>query len=116
VRITELRLRKEAKMKELFRERDLTKIVFYQSLLEDSGISTFVKNENISTTQGGLNPDFFPALCIVNDSDDKRARQLIQNQLQHAGNVPNTEMVCGACGEMVPSSFDTCWNCQSPII
>ncbi len=103
-------------MKELFRERDLTKVGFYQSLLEEAGIPTFVKNENLSTTEGVSIPDFFPALCIVNDSDIESARELISKHLKRYENTPVTEVLCGTCGEMVPSTFDTCWNCQAPII
>ena len=103
-------------MKELFRERDLTKVGFYQSLLEEAGIPTFVKNENLSTTEGVSIPDFFPALCVVNDSDNKSAQDLIRKHLKRTENSPVAEVVCGTCGELVPCNFDTCWNCQSPII
>jgi Putative prokaryotic signal transducing protein len=100
-------------MKELFQEPDFAKIAFYQSLLEGAGITTFIKNENLSAIKGGANPDFLPALCIVDDSDNTRARQLIQKQLEHAKNFSDTEVVCASCGEMGPSSFDTCWKCQA---
>ena len=102
-------------MKELFRERDLTRVGFYQSLLEEAGIPTFVRNENLSTTEGVPMPDFFPALCILNNGDHEAARELIRSHLLRSENASAAEVVCGACGEMVPSHFDTCWNCQFPI-
>jgi hypothetical protein len=104
-------------MKELFRERDLATVGFYQTVLEEAGISTFVKNENLSTTEGVSIPDFFPALCILNDDDYDTARELIRKRLERAEDAAAlAEVVCGNCGETVPGSFDTCWNCQSPIV
>lgn len=104
-------------MKELFRERDIAKVGFYQTVLEEAGIPTFVKNENLSTTEGVSIPDFFPALCILNDEDYDSARELIRKRVELAEDAAAlAEVVCGNCCETVPGSFDTCWNCQSPIV
>lgn len=102
-------------MKELFRDRDIMKVYFYRSLLEDAGIFTFVRNENLSAAEGVWIPDFFPALCVLNEGDYESARELIRNDQRHAEDTSVTEAVCETCGEMIPDSFDSCWNCQSPV-
>ena len=102
-------------MKELFRESDLTKVSYYQALLEQAGIPTFLRNENLSTTEGLSVPEFYPALCIVNDSDYQSAAELIRAHLKQSGNGSPKDHVCGSCGETSPGNFDTCWNCQATI-
>lgn len=102
-------------MIELFRERDLTQITYYQSLLEAAGISTFVKNENLSTTEGVSIPDFFPALCIVNDEDHPAATDIIRKHLKETAQTPPPDVTCAGCGEVSPGNFESCWNCQAPL-
>ncbi len=102
-------------MIELFRERDLTQVTYYQSLLEAAGIPTFLRNENLSTTEGVSIPDFFPALCIVNDTDRSAATELIRNHLKQTQTTPSVDITCGSCGELSPGNFGSCWNCQSPF-
>ena len=106
-------------MKELYRSSDTALLGYYQSILEDAGIPYFVRNE--STQQavvGGLIaailplPDFWPALCVVNDEDYPEALRL----LRAARNTPpctEAEWKCPNCGEMVPGNFAACWNCDA---
>lgn len=101
-------------MKELFRERDLIKVTFYQSLLEAAGISTLIKNEYLSVTEASI-PDFFPALCVVHAEDYGRAHNLIKEHLKETEKLSGTEIICPECGETSPGNFGTCWNCQSPL-
>ena len=67
-------------MKELFRERDPARVGFYQSLLEAEGIPTHVRNRDLATGMGTevLIPEFFPALCVVNDEDYGRAVEFLK--------------------------------------
>lgn len=102
-------------MKELFRERELTTVNFYQNLLEAAGIHTFIKNENLSTTEGVSIPDFFPALCIVNDADLEKAASIIKEHLHESPAESTPDLVCGKCGESSPGNFETCWNCGEPL-
>lgn len=103
-------------MKELFRERDLTTVSYYQSLLEQAGIATFLKNEHVSTQEGVSIPEYFPALWILNDSDYDSASEIIRGHMAQSAKTIVTEVNCGSCGEKSPSNFDTCWSCQSPLV
>ena len=102
-------------MIEWFRERDLTQGTYYQSLLEAAGIPTFVRNENLSTTEGVSIPDFFPALCIVNDEDKQAATEIIRTHLRQSESTPPPDITCANCGETSPGNFGSCWNCQEPF-
>ncbi|MBG7608823.1 MAG: DUF2007 domain-containing protein [Verrucomicrobia bacterium] len=100
-------------MKELFRERDYTKVGYFQSVLEDAGIPTIVRNKHL--TMSGLAeipiPEFFPALCVINEEDYERAMELIRRR--HKENIvgADLEKTCPGCGETNPGNFDVCWSC-----
>ncbi len=97
-------------MKELFRERDATRIGFYQSLLEAEGIPTHVRNRDLVTTMGTEVPipEFFPALCVINDDDYEPAIECLresageedagQTYLPHETKGIVAFGVCAMCG------------------
>ncbi len=101
-------------MIELITDPTPGKISYYQSILEAEGIQTFVRNQNMSGTEGMI-PIFHPGLCIVNDSDLDLAKQLIEEN-QPADIPDNTpEIACPACNEKNPANFSSCWNCQADL-
>ncbi|MEO8615951.1 MAG: DUF2007 domain-containing protein [Luteolibacter sp.] len=101
-------------MKELLREREFVRVGYFQSLLEAAGIPTFMRNENLSVTEVSI-PDFFPALCVVNDGDYEQARQIIQEQEDKSKESSGTDCICDNCGESCPGNFELCWNCGAPL-
>lgn len=102
-------------MRELFRERDLTVVYYYRTMLESAGIATFIRNENLSSVEGVSIPEFFPALCIVNDLDHEEAISLLKEHhesTKEAAPGLSEEVICAACGEHSPGNFESCWNCE----
>ncbi len=104
-------------MKELFRERDFTKVGFFQSILESEGIATIVRNEHL--TSSGLTeipiPEFFPALCVVNDEDYERAINLLRERAVENEKNADKEIDCPKCSEENPGNFDVCWSCGGDL-
>jgi hypothetical protein len=104
-------------MKELFREQDITRVSYYKAVLEDYDIPTMIRNEYLAGS--GLTeipiPEFFPALCVLNDEDYVRAVQIIREHL--TANQMNAEMeiTCVSCGETNPGNFEICWSCGNPV-
>ena len=113
--LLEQAIQKIPRMKELFRERDLTRVHYYQSILEAAGIPTFLRNENVSTTRGVSIPDFFPALCVVDDADYEQAVEVIKADVEDSSRAPTEDVLCPHCGESCPGSFGRCWNCQASL-
>ena len=106
-------------MKEVFRGPNTARIGFYQSLLDDAGIPYFVQNSTIqqALVAGVLIaffplPEFWPALCVLNDEDYPEAMELL---LAASSDQPTDQhdWKCAACGEIVPANFTSCWNCQA---
>jgi len=89
-------------------------ISYFQSILESEGIQTFVRNENMSGTEGMI-PIFHPGLCIVNDSDLDQAKQLIADNQPSEISETAPEITCTACGEKNPGNFASCWNCDAEL-
>ena len=101
-------------MVELLSTRVPGRIAFFQGILENAGIQTFVRNENLSGVEGMI-PIFEPALCVVNDGDEGRARELMEQAKQTEDPGDGPKQVCGDCGEENPSNFGTCWNCGETL-
>ena len=105
-------------MKELFRERDATIVGYYQSVLESEGISTFIRNQNAVTMMGTEIPipEFFPALCVVNDDDYDQAMAILKERHQSDAEAAESDAeswTCQSCNESNPGNFDICWSCES---
>lgn len=104
-------------MKELFRERDFTRVGYYESVLESEGIATIVRNKHL--TMSGLTeipiPEFFPALCVMDDRDYPRAMEIIRLRIAENAKGADLEIECPTCGEANPGNFDICWSCDADI-
>ena len=92
-------------MKELFRERDPARVGYYQSLLDEEGIPTHVRNRDLVTLMGTEVPipEFFPALCVINDEDYQRAMDFLEEIGENSppADVPfqmKGIVVVGVCG------------------
>lgn len=104
-------------MKELFREPDITRVNYFRAILEEEGIPTLIRNEYL--TYSGLTeipiPEFYPALCVMDDADYQRAVEIIRENLAMQREGADTETRCPSCGETNPGNFGTCWSCGQPI-
>ncbi|MES2475034.1 MAG: DUF2007 domain-containing protein [Verrucomicrobiota bacterium] len=104
-------------MKELFREQDITRVSYYKAVLEDNGIATLIRNEYL--TGSGLTeipiPEFFPALCVMNDEDYVQAVAIIREHLTANQKNADIEITCISCGETNPGNFEICWSCGEPV-
>jgi len=104
-------------MKEVFRHSDAARVALLQTVLESAGFPTFVRNASTQQTlvAGVITaicplPDFWPALCVMNDDDYPNAMELLCDaEAPEAQARP--EWTCPKCGESVPGHFTDCWNC-----
>lgn len=100
-------------MKEIFREADFTRIGYCQSVLESAGIPTHVRNQDLVGIMTEVPiPEFFPALCVVNEGDYERAIMVLSDHFEKdKRRAEDGDVQCGKCGEESPGNFDACWNC-----
>ena len=102
-------------MKELFRERDLTRVGYCQSILEAAGIPSVVRNETLTGLTEFPIPDFFSFLFVVNDDDHARAIEILRERLVTDAAASDEEVACAECGELNPGNFEVCWSCGGAV-
>lgn len=98
-------------MREVYASLNSADILVRQAMLEEAGIQTFVRNDNLSQWVNVLIEFFQPALCVVDPADYEEAMRLLKTLEQPS---PGTDWLCPKCGETVPASFESCWNCETP--
>lgn len=101
-------------MKEIFRHRELAMVTIRQAILEEAGIATVLKNEDIAATEASI-PPFWPALYVIKDEEKNRAIQVIRERLAEMAEGVDEEIICPNCGESNPGNFDTCWSCEAVL-
>jgi len=81
-----------------------------RNILEAHNIDVLLKNEHASSVIGEVSAfDAWLEIWVRNDSDYKRAVDVIECSLSEAGAI---EWICDHCSEQNDASFETCWNCQ----
>ena len=97
-------------MKRLIAHESLAHIGHLRNLLEQSGISCLIKNDQLS---GGLGEipflDCLPELWVLRDEDLTRAQALLE--AVHTTPVERRAWRCGSCGETNEGQFAVCWQC-----
>ena len=101
-------------MIKVFEDFDIALVGHYQSVLESNDIATYMKNQ-FGTSGAGELPfvEVIPQLWVLNEADEKRARELIE-ELHDPGNAIQTEAWnCPSCGTPQEAAFTRCWKCSS---
>jgi hypothetical protein len=68
-------------MRELFGSRDGTMVGHYQSILQQAGIPSFIRNEHAAALSELQGPAFYPVLC-VDEENYEIAMELLQPYYQ----------------------------------
>jgi len=100
-------------MIELIRDISLIKINHYQRKLEEAGILTFIRNENVAVTEISI-PVFYPALCIMNDEDKEKALGVLKKSIEEENTpISQPDHICPQCNAKNPGNFELCWSCSA---
>ena len=98
-------------MREVFVHQDYTRVGLRQSALDAAGIPNFIRNQYTNNTMTELPSGlFFPALCVLHDSDYDRAMQVLGDLFQTSPSLA-ADWGCPKCREEVPGTFELCWQC-----
>ena len=100
-------------MKRLIAHESLPLVGHLKNLLEQSGITCVIKNDQLS---GGLGEipflDCLPELWVVRDHDLARAKAVLE-AVQHTP-AEREDWRCDQCGENNEGQFAVCWQCGAP--
>jgi hypothetical protein len=95
-------------MKEVFANRDFTRVGYYKSILDAAGIPNFIRNQDVHTSEVTA-PQFDPAL-VVEDEYYEQAMSLLR-PVHSPPDVEEGIWTCPSCKAEVPANFETCWSC-----
>lgn len=98
-------------MKKVFVSQNLIEVEMRKEWLEQAGIPCTIKNQRSSGLAGEIPfTEVFPELWVIQDEDDGRARQLLEEGLV---SLPSSEdtWACTGCRERHENQFAICWNC-----
>ena len=85
-----------------------------KNLLEADGIPCVLRNEFLNMAAGELPPiECWPEVWIIDDSDEERAKKLVDEVTGEAGTNLGDQWQCPNCGEEVEAIFARCWNCET---
>ena len=91
-------------MKRIYTNTDQSRVGMYQSLLEENGIQTLLKNNNAPYKE------VWPEAWVVNDDQYDDALKLFK-ELDTQLSIPVAPWDCPECGECIEEGFGECWNC-----
>lgn len=97
-------------VREVFVNQDHARVGFFKSVLDDAGIPSFVRNETSNHSLTVPSPLFFPALCVLRDDDYEEAMRILGG-IYYGQPSQAPQWHCAKCGEEVPGTFDSCWQC-----
>ena len=97
-------------MKKIYENLDFTRVGYFESILNEAGIETLVKNTGASGLMGEVPiGQAYPELWIVNDAAYDEALKILEPYYR-AIKESAKEWKC-ECGETIDGSFGECWNC-----
>ena len=100
-------------MRKVHTAESLIETAHLRSVLEQSGIACYVRNERLGGAVGEIPfVECWPELWVLRNGDALRARGLIDTLTVDHGSHP--DWTCGECGERVEGLFDACWRCSTP--
>ena len=97
-------------MQEVFRHWDTATVGLVNSLLEDAGIRTVLRNwDGCNITEIPI-PAIYPNVCVMHEEDLAHSRELI-SAFRTSAESNDREWICPSCGESVDAPLNECWNC-----
>ena len=99
-------------MKRIYTAADPLEASLLKAELESTRIACLIQGEYLTGGAGELSALSFPELWVMDDRDERRARELIQAFRQRAA-APSISApwYCPRCGESHEPAFDICWQC-----
>ncbi len=97
-------------MKLVYTHENLTLVATVANHLQQNAIEVITKNQYAAGGAGLLAPiETWPEIWIVDDRDDLRANQLVEELNK---DLSKPQWQCQKCREMNDATFDYCWCCQ----
>ena len=101
----------DAPVQRIYTAQNPLMVAHVRNLLEEDNIEVVMRNFGLLGGAGELPPTaVWPELWLVNDSDEPRARRIVDAALAENAE-PGQAWACAECGEVMEGQFDACWSC-----
>lgn len=98
-------------MLRFYEARDELEAQLLIDYLADAHIEATVLGRYLSGAAGELSAMSFPMVWLVENQDETRAKQLLNEFLQRRQASDAADWVCSHCGTRIEGEFDLCWQC-----
>lgn len=99
-------------MKRLLYEPDMDKLMEFQDMLASYAVPTIISTPNVNAVEAYPIPKCFPYLCVVNEDDYSRAKQIIRKY--YTSQDKKLQATCPHCGDTNADGYIFCWSCDTP--
>ena len=97
-------------MEKVYSSENLIMAGHIKGLLESSGITCIIKNQNLASGIGELPlVECWPEVWVINNEDYNEAMQIVNAAI--TDNQPTGTWWTCVCGETIEGQFSTCWLC-----
>lgn len=99
-------------MKKIYSTENRILLKVLQSSLKESGITSIIKNEEVSGPAAGEIPPVVatPEVWIIDDEYYDAAQEILQQELARM-KKSKLKWKCPQCGEILGGQFGVCWKC-----
>ncbi len=98
-------------MKKVFTLQNIVLAGYLRSVVEEYGISCYIKNEHLSGGVGEIPAiECWPEIWVIHNRDHLPAKRLIDEVL-NADSAMIPAWRCASCGEHMEGQFTDCWKC-----
>lgn len=85
------------------------------NVLQNEGIAAYLDATNVSGALGLAGSIMCEVKLQVAETDERRAREILAEKSVTQQSGDGSVRICKKCGVEVPSNFEICWSCETPI-
>ncbi len=86
---------------------------FIKGLLKEYSIESELLGDNLSIAIGELPVDAMQVDILVENTNLAKSKKILQDYKNNLTNKYLYNRNCTNCNELIPSSFESCWNCSN---
>ena len=86
---------------------------FIKGLLKEYSIESKLLGDNLSIAIGELPVDAMQVDIFVENTNLVKSKKILQDYKNNLTNKNLYNRNCTNCDELIPSSFESCWNCSN---
>ena len=96
----------------IYRAENSYEANFIKGLLKEYSIDSKLLGDNLSIAIGELPIDVMQVDILVENTNLVQSKKILRDYKKNLANKNLYDRNCKNCDELIPSSFESCWNCS----